>query len=159
MSSYDLEIEQISGNPSQWKRYLRKQGYHSIIKSRERQFDTFGKGTVDVTVWELFSKDDIDVTVWNSDVKYPVQFSIKTDSDEKQYVLQQQSVDEFAHQFQGKVRNPQTDEVLRKQEDDKKKTQRETYSYHICGPGRIWVPSYHKHNGTYVKGFCREKAK
>ena len=32
-------------------------------------------------------------------------------------------------------------------------------SQEYCDPGYEWVPSYHKRDGTYVKGFCRKKVK
>ena len=156
--SYDLDVAPASGKPSQWRRYLRKQGYHSIIKSREHQFETFGKGDVEVTVWELFGKGDVEATVWNTDVKYPVQFSIGLGGDENHHMLQQQSAQEFARQFQGKVYDPQTDEFLRDSNKHKKQQSTSHKESQYCGPGKVWVPGFHKHDGTYVKGFCRKKA-
>lgn len=26
-----------------------------------------------------------------------------------------------------------------------------------CGPGKIYVPGYHKRNGEYVHGYCKER--
>ena len=28
---------------------------------------------------------------------------------------------------------------------------------HVCKDDEYWVPGFHKHDGTYVKGFCRKK--
>ena len=128
MSSYDLEIKDTTGKPSQWKRYFKKNGYKSIMKYPKHKLEILGKGHVEVMVWDKYEE-------------MPVQFSTYSGRDEgKRKQVEADHAHAFAEEFKGKVYDPQTNEFLIN-----------------CGPGNVWVPGFHRYDGTYVNGFCRKK--
>ena len=145
--SYYLQIKDPDGTSSEWKHYFRSHGYKTILNSPEYGDEIFGKGNVEVTIWDNYKEIQED----------PILFTTYDGTSDEDLRQQVEDAHAFTKKFKGKVYDQKTGKVLRDRNKQKKQQPISYKESQYCGPGKVWVPGFHKHDGTYVRGFCRKK--
>ena len=146
--SYYLHIKDPDGTSSEWKRYLKKHGYKSIMNSPEYGDEIFGKGNVEVTIWDNYKEIQEDPILFTT-------YDGRSDEDLRQQV---EDAHAFTKKFKGKVYDQKSGKFLKNRNIPKKQQPLTHKELLFCRPGYVWVPGFYKHNGTYIHGFCRKKA-